>query len=152
MVNNFARVNIMGYTQQNGNIDDIPIPLYWRIGTQQCNREAVQEIVTDAEGNKLDVDGNIIPMVNGHYPSDCVFAYRFVKMAKWTVTLHAYVSKAEGDEWEKTQKPPRKTQVFKFDEPVESMAALPVSVIDGLYNHPLLQAQIPADWISDEVQ
>ncbi len=140
----------MGYTQQNGNIDDIPTTLYWRIGAQQCNREAVQEIVTDDEGNKLDADGNIIPMVNGQYPSDCVFAYNFTKMAKWTVTFHAYLSQAEGDEWEKTQKPPRKTQTFKFDEPVQSMAALPVSANAGLYNHPLLQSQIPATWMSDE--
>ncbi len=139
----------MGFTQQDGNINDIPVALYWRIGSQQCNRESVQEHVVDAVGNKLDEAGNIIPMVNGQYPSDCVFAYRFVKTGKWTVTFHAYVSKAEGDEWEKTQKPPRKTQVFKFAEPVESMAALPGSAVAGLYNHPLLKAQIPADWVPD---
>ena len=142
----------MGYTQQNGNIDDIPTPLYWRIGTQQCSRESVQEHVVDADGNKLDTDGNTIPMVNGQYPSGVVFAYNFIKTVKWNVVFHAYLTKAESDEWEKTQKPPRKMQVFKFAEPVESMAALPGSAIAGLYNHPLLQAQIPADWISDEVQ
>lgn len=142
----------MGYTQQNGDIDGISTPLYWRIGAQKCNRESAQEIVTDAEGNKLDTDGNIIPIVNGQYPADCVFAYNFTKTAKWTVIFHAYLTKAEGDEWEKTQKPPRKTQVFKFDEPVSSMAALPGSAIAGLYSHPLLQAQMPADWISDEAQ
>jgi hypothetical protein len=141
----------MGFLQQNGNVNDFPTSLYWRIGTQQCNRESVQEIVTDAEGNKLDADGNIIQMVNGQYPSDCVFAYNYAIIARWTVTFHAYLSKAEGDEWEKTQKPPRDTRVFKFFEPVESMAALPGSAIAGLYNHPLLQAQIPADWIPDNI-
>ncbi len=139
----------MGFIQQNGNIEDIPTTLYWRIGTQQCNRESVQEHVIDDKGNKLDEAGNIIPMVNGQYPEDCIFAYNFVKTVKWTVTFHAYLSKADGDEREKTQKPPRKTQVFKFDESVGSMAELPGSAIAGLYNHPLLQAQIPADWIPD---
>lgn len=139
----------MGFIQQNGNIEDIPTPLYWRIGTQQCSRESAQEHVVDTEGNKLDEAGNIIPMVNGQYPEDCIFAYNFVKKVKWTITFHAYLTKNEGDEWEKTQKPPRKTQVFEFDEPIDSMAALPVSAIAGLYNHPLLKAQIPADWIAD---
>jgi hypothetical protein len=139
----------MGYLQQNGDIDGIPTTLYWRIGAQQCNRESVQEHVVDAQGNKLDESGNVIPMVNGQYPADCIFAYSFVKTVKWTVVFNAYLTKAEGDEWEKKQKPPRKTQVLKFNEPVESMAELPVSAIAGLYNHPLLQAQIPAEWISD---
>lgn len=139
----------MGFLQQNGTVNDLPTPLYWRIGAQQCNRESVQEHVTDAEGNKLNEAGNVIQMVNGQYPADCIFAYQFIRTAKWTVTLHAYLSKAEGDEWEKTQKPPRKTQVFKFSEPVGSMAALPGSAIAGLYNHPLLIPQLPADWVSD---
>jgi hypothetical protein len=139
----------MGFIQQNGNIDDIPTPLYWRIGSQQCNRESVQEHVTDADGNKLDETGTIIPMVNGQYPADCVFAYNFTKTVKWTVTFYAYLTKAEGDEREKKTEKPRDTRVFKFDEPIESMSALPGSAIAGLYNHPLLQAQIPADWVSD---
>jgi hypothetical protein len=139
----------MGFIQQNGNVDDMPTPLYWRIGTQRCNRESVQEHILDAEGNKLDTDGNIIPMVDGQYPENCIFAYNFIKKVKWTVTFHAYLTKAEGDDWEETQRKPRKTQVFKFDEPVGNMAALPGSAIAGLYNHPLLQAQIPADWIPD---
>lgn len=142
----------MGFLQQNGNIDGIPVSLYWRIGAQQCNMEVMQEHVVDTDGNKLDEDGNVIPMVNGQYPSDCIFAYNFVKTAKWTVTFHAYLTKNEGDEWEKIQKQPRKTQVFKFNETVDNMSALSVSAIAGLYNHPLLKAQIPADWISDEVQ
>jgi hypothetical protein len=141
----------MGFTQQNGDIEGISTPIYWRIGTQHCNRESVQEIITDAEGNGLDTDGNIIPMVNGQYPADCVFAYNFTKTTKWTVTFYAYLTKDESDEWEKTQRPPRKTQVFKFGESVGNMAPLSGSAIAGMYNHPLLQAQIPADWISDEV-
>ena len=111
----------------------------------------MQEHVVDAEGNKLDEAGNVIPMVNGQYPADCILAYNFVKIVKWTVTFHAYLSKTEGDEWEKTQKPPRKTQVFRFNEPIGSMDALPGSAIAGLYNHPLLQAQMPADWVADNI-
>ena len=149
MVDNYKRGNIMGYIQKNGNIDGIPTQLYWRIGTQQCNREVVQRHIVDTEGNKLDEAGNIIPMVNGQYPSDCIFAYYFIKTAKWTVIFNAYITKEEGDEWEKIKKPPRKTQVLEFDEPIASMAALPESAIAGLYNHPLLQAQIPTDWIPD---
>lgn len=141
----------MGFLQQNGNINDIPVSLYWTIGAHQSNYETVQEIVVDADGNKLDADGNVVPMVNGQYPAAVVFGYQFNEMVKCTIIFHAYLSKTEGDEWEKIQKPPRDTRTFKFSERKDSMAVFAGTVLDRLYNHPLLQAQIPDDWIPDNI-
>lgn len=139
----------MGWNQLNGNTDGIPTALYWRLGDVYYSTATEQELITNESGQPLDANGIVIPLVDKKYPANVVFQYTFPKKIKWHVTAFAYLSRAESDEYAKLSKPARKSEVFEFTELKDAPAELTGDPIAVVYNHPMLMALIPTDWIPD---
>jgi hypothetical protein len=139
----------MAFIEQNGNIDGIPVSLYWILVKMVPERFYVPgEILTDSQGNKLDSGGNII--TESEYET-ADFAYSEGKeKLRTTLVFHAYISYSERVEFMKEGKPPRKTKMFVFDENYTDVIDPTGFPLDFYYNHPLLVDQISSDWVSDE--
>lgn len=139
----------MAFIEQNGNIDGIPVTLYWILVKMPLERVYVPgEILTDDKGNKLDSEGNIIP--ESEYET-ADFSYSEGKEKQRTsLVFHAYTSYSERVEFIKNGNPPRKTKIFVFDEDYADIIEPTGFLLNFYYNHPLFIPQIPEGWASDE--
>jgi len=139
----------MAFIEENGNIDGIPVNLYWILVKMTPERVYTPgEILTDDQGNKLDISGNIIPEPE-YETAD--FAYTESReQLKTTLVFQAYVSESERDDFMKTGKPPRKTEIFVFHEDYSEVIDPAGFLLAFYYTHPLFVQQIPESWVSDE--
>lgn len=159
----------MAFLEENGNIDGIPVPLYWRMVKPTPDQVVVQEHELDAEGNKLDADG--LPIIVDEYNNridqegniidkECAnvqYSYIYPQYMKWSVSFYAYLNKEESGLAKKegrissTGKANRKSMQIEFMEPYGEQRELLPTILESLYKNPDLLEKIPEDWVSDEV-
>lgn len=139
----------MAFIEQNGNIEGIPVNLYWILVKITPERVYVPgEILTDNQKNKLDSEGNIIP--ESEYET-ADFQYSEGKeQLKTTLFFNAYISSEERVDFVKNGKPPRKTKTIVFSEDYSNVVQPTGFPLHFYYNHPLFTPQIPEGWVSDE--
>ena len=141
----------MGWNQASGRLTDWPeaatAPLYRTILAVNPKKDyKLEHVLNEQTGNKLYDDGAdaVEP-----YDLEKNFLMKIVKYCKWDVQTGAYYSYDEMTNFISQGKPPREVETFSFVEKQSEMLALTGHPIEAFYNHPLLTALIPADWVAD---
>ena len=141
----------MGWNQTNGKLKDWPeaatAPLYRTIlGVNPKKDYKLEHVLNEQTGNKLYDDGT-----EASVPYDLKkdFMMQLVKYCKWDVQTGAYYSYDEMEQFVSMGKPPREVEVFSFSEKQSEMLVLAGNPLEAFYNHPMLTALIPADWVAD---
>lgn len=141
----------MGWNQANGRLKDWPVattaPLYRTILSVNPKKDyKLEHVLNEQTGNKLYDDGTdaVDP-----YDPEKDFMMWIVKRYKWAVQVGAYYSYDEMEQFTSQGKPPREVEVFSFSERADDMFHLAGNPVEAFYNHPLLTALIPADWVAD---
>ena len=141
----------MGWNQASGRLTDWPkaatAPLYRTIlAVNPKKNYKFEHVLNRKTGNKLYDDGT-----DAVEPYDLKkdFMMEIVKYWKWEVRTGAYYSYDEMEQFISQGTPPREVKVFSFSERSDNMFPLAGPPIGAFYNHPLLMALIPADWIAD---
>jgi len=141
----------MGWNQASGRLKDWPeaatASLYRTILSVIPKKDyPLEHVINEQTGNKLYTDGTdaVEP-----YDMEKDFMMQIVKYCKWEVQVGAYYTYEEMEEFISQGKPPREVEVFSFSEKTDGMFHLAGHPIEAFYNHPMLMALIPADWIAD---
>lgn len=160
----------MAFLEENGNVDGIPVPLYWRIASQKSSTVVIQEHELDADGNKLDTDGLPILVDNNNNRIDqdgnvidkeCAnvqYSYLYPQYKKWDIHFYAYLNKDESDLAKKEGrissigKANRKSMRLGFKELYDEQRELLPTILESLYKNPDLIEKIPEGWVSDELK
>jgi len=141
----------MGWNQASGRLTDWPeaatAPLYRTILSVNPKKDYKLEHVRNKQtGNKLYDDGT-----EASVPYDLKkdFMMELVKYCKWEVQVGAYYTYDEMEKFISQGKKPREVEVFSFSEKQSEMLVLAGRPLEAFYNHPMLTALIPPDWIAD---
>lgn len=144
----------MAFIEEGGKVQGYTVQLYWTLEEVISPRRVYTdgEVITDGEGNKLDIDGNIIP-IEEYKNAD--FAYTEGKEQVETIIIfRAFPSKEERGKMLESGQGSQITKNFSFRENPDSMITPNVGSLDEMrrfyYVHPLFTPQIPEGWVSDE--
>lgn len=143
----------MGWNQAEGYIDGWPegmvSALYHTIIEAYPKKDYKWDFMRHPEtGHKLYLDGTeaVEP-----YPDDAEFLKEIVRYTKYKIIVNTYYSHAEAQEYIANGIPARSSTSFEFTEPYEEsqVVAAGSTLVEAIYNHPLLVEQVPSDWVPD---